>query len=73
MYIRLKSPRDELESMSLNQGMLRICFCKMCSKIHISCSHLQMELNCGKTSNVSSVTHTEFISTMRGCRADIEN
>jgi hypothetical protein len=47
--------------------------CKMCSKIHISCLHLQMKLNCGKTLIVSSVMHTEFVSMMRGYRAGIEN
>jgi hypothetical protein len=59
--------------MPLSQGILRISLCKMYSKIHISCSHLQMELNCGKTPNVSSVMHIDFVSMMQGCRAGIEN
>jgi hypothetical protein len=32
-----------------------------------------MELNYGKTLNVLSVMHTEFVSTMRGCQAGTEN
>jgi hypothetical protein len=59
--------------MPLSQEILKISFYKMCSKIHISYSHLQMELNYGKTPNVSSVMHTEFVSMMRGCRAGIAN
>jgi hypothetical protein len=47
--------------------------CKICSRIHISCSHLQMELNYCKTPIVSSAMHTKFVSTKRGCRAGIKN
>jgi hypothetical protein len=43
-------------------------FCRMCSKIHTSCSHLQMELNCSKTPSMLSVMNTEFVSMMRGCQ-----
>jgi hypothetical protein len=39
-------------------------FYQMCSKIHTSYSHLQMELNYGKTPTVSLVMHTEFINMM---------
>jgi hypothetical protein len=50
--------------MPLSQGILRISFYKMCSKIHINYSHLQMELNCGKTVDVSSGMHIELVTTM---------
>jgi hypothetical protein len=50
--------------MPLSKGILIISFYKMCSKIYINCSHLQMELNCGKTPDVSLVMHTEFVSMM---------
>jgi hypothetical protein len=73
MSIRHKKPPDELESMSLSQKILRISLYKMYSKIHISCSHLQMELNCDKTPSVSLVMHTEFVSTIRDCRASTKN
>jgi hypothetical protein len=42
-------------------------FCMMCSKTHTSYSQLQMELNYGKTSSVSSVMNIEFVSMMRDC------
>jgi hypothetical protein len=45
----------------------------MCNKIHTNCSHLQMELNYGKTLSVSSVMNTEFVSTMRGYRVGAKN
>jgi hypothetical protein len=32
-----------------------------------------MESNCGKTLTVSSVMHTEFVSTMQGYRAGTDN
>jgi hypothetical protein len=48
-------------------------FCRLCSKIRTSCSHLQMELNCGKTLSVSSVMNPEFVSMMRDCRVGTKN
>jgi hypothetical protein len=59
--------------MSLSQRYTHNKFCKMYSKICTSCSHLQMELNCGKTPSVSSVMNTEFVSMMRDCRVGTKN
>jgi hypothetical protein len=59
--------------MSLSQEILRISFAGCVAKSTSDCSHLQMELNCGKTPSVSSVMNTEFVSTMRGCRVGAKN
>jgi hypothetical protein len=49
-------------------GYLRISLCKMCNRIHIIYSHLQIELNYGKAPNkwvnVSSTIHIKLISIM---------